>query len=122
MSLYEANGFWYNPIKHQTRIIYSWRLAFCSKQYTKSCKQEEKERVEDGGLGENLSLSLPEWQPSCLQLIYGAMKRGWGMCGTLVILQFATVSMNILTWHFSLLKSTTCYMLIHILSSLHLVS
>ena len=27
----------------------------------------------------------------------------------LVILQFATVSMNILTWHFSPLKSTTCY-------------
>ena len=27
----------------------------------------------------------------------------------LVILQFVTVSMNILTWHFSPLKSTTCY-------------
>ena len=27
----------------------------------------------------------------------------------LVILQFATVSMNILTWHFSPIKSTTCY-------------
>ena len=77
-----AIGFGYNRNKHQTRRNYSWRLAFCSKQYTKSCQQEEKERVEDGhiGLGENLSLSPPKWQPSCLQLIHGVMKRGWGTC------------------------------------------
>ena len=42
--------------------------AFCSKLFMKSCKCKEKERREDvqPGLGGNLNLGPPEWQPSVL--------------------------------------------------------
>ena len=41
-------------------------VAFCSKILMKSCKQEEKEIREDvhPGLGGDLNLGPPEWQPS----------------------------------------------------------
>ena len=42
--------------------------AFCSELFINSCKWEEKEGREDvhPGLGGNLSLDPPEWQPSVL--------------------------------------------------------
>jgi hypothetical protein len=41
--------------------------TFCSELFMMSCKWEEKERREDvhSGLGGNLSLGPPEWQPKC---------------------------------------------------------
>ena len=42
--------------------------AFCSELFMMSCKREEKERREDvhQGLGWDLNLGSPEWQPSVL--------------------------------------------------------